>query len=240
MTGDEFLRWHDTTELANLAPEYHLHRDMTGEHLFGRWHDSLAEFPEDFERERRRIEMIIRRMREAVTGWEDNFLRHASHRRLRVFHYPSMLQLRFECRCTEPRVVDSIRLVSLRLSPAVQAVLQPLRVRIRVEPGSAETQRLRFHAERRARALLHQFLTREQRWHLRASRAFPVVAQDGRVYEVHDSGRVVLLADGRAATSYCLHPKERLPSSDLMLAHKLLLETNVEQFLTTANARSLL
>lgn len=88
--------------------------------------------------------------------------------------------------------------------------------------------------------MLHQFLTREQRWSLRARKAFFVIGQDGRTYEIQGHGGIRLISDGRPTTSFCIRPSGlMLPSSDLMLAQKLLLETNVEHFLATANARGL-
>lgn len=90
-------------------------------------------------------------------------------------------------------------------------------------------------AELRARALLHQFLTREQRWSLRASHSFLVTGQDGQTYEVGEGSGVRLLVNGKPVRSFCIHPREILPPCDVMLAQKLLLESNIEHFLATAN-----
>ncbi len=237
MTGEEFLRQHVAEQLANLPPEEHLHRNMSGEFFLRRWTERVAEFPDDLARERRRTQVVVNRMRQSVVEWEDEFLYHDGHPRLRVYHYPFDLRLAFECRCTEPFNGQSIRLVSLRFSADVQALIARHRIRLRLGLGDARRRRALLRAERRARSLLHQFLTREQRWNLRARRAFLVKAQDGRTYEVHQGGGVRLIVDGRATTSFCIRPSGlMLPSGDLMLAQKLLLETNVEHFLATANA----
>jgi hypothetical protein len=94
-------------------------------------------------------------------------------------------------------------------------------------------------ADRRSKALLHQLLTREQRWSLRGRGSFLVTAQDGRTYEVTKAHGVRLIVDGRPHTSYCIHPAGDLPVYDVMVAQKLLLEADVGHFLAVANARDL-
>lgn len=87
--------------------------------------------------------------------------------------------------------------------------------------------------------MLHRLLTREQRWSLRATNSFVVIGQDGRTYEVREGMPVQLIEAGQPKTSYCIHPITRLPPHDVMVAQKLLLETNIEHFLATANATDL-
>lgn len=159
----------------------------------------------------------------------------------------------FTCGCTEGPVEQrALSMAALSfLSRGVRALIASL-PRVALEPPRWILEALersyrqsdkRFRKKEkqafmRSRALLHQLLTREQRWSLRASGSFIVRGQDGREYEVRKDG-VLLIVEGKPTVSYCIHPKERLPIYDVMLAQKLLLESNVEHFLATANAREL-
>lgn len=91
-------------------------------------------------------------------------------------------------------------------------------------------------AQRRAHVLLHQMLTREQRWHLRADQSFLVRGQDGKTYLIREGKTVQLLEDGQPVINYCIHPKEQLPPADVMLIQKLLLERDIQHFLANANS----
>lgn len=102
---------------------------------------------------------------------------------------------------------------------------------------NTEVQRQKAHrkAEKKARALLFRYLTREQKWSLRASNGFEVVGQDGLTYRIVSEhlGRSVVL---RGHLSYCFHAKEiELPRFDLMLAQKLYIETRTADFLAEAH-----
>ncbi len=98
-----------------------------------------------------------------------------------------------------------------------------------------ERERAMRKAEKRAKALLFRFLTREQKWSLRADNSFEVTGQDGRTYRIvcgEHGGSVVWQGKKR----YCFHAKGvELPRFDLMLAQKLFVETRTEDFLAEAH-----
>lgn len=108
-----------------------------------------------------------------------------------------------------------------------------LRPRLRVNPEV-------LRARRRAKALLFRYLAPHQKWELRAHNRVTVTGQDGRTYRIyarygHNVKRVV--AD-RETHSFCIIPDlraETIPVYDLMLAHKVLLERDLGNFMRTAN-----
>lgn len=166
---------------------------------------------------------------------------HRDHPTFHRFDNPWKREVCFGCDCAGRKLRKHIPLTTLKQSPRLIQAFRELRPR----PGPlscwiSSPKPKPDLAEKRAQALLHQFLTREQRWSLRASRSFVVTGQDGRMYEVTEDQGVRLLVNGRAVTSYCIHPREALPRGDVMLAQKLLLESNIDHFLSTANARELL
>lgn len=97
-------------------------------------------------------------------------------------------------------------------------------------------------ANGRARAILMSMLNEQQREDLAANNNFQLTvhSRDGsmRVYRIDYGflGNVKLLGpDGEVDRSYCIHSDCRLPYEDQMLAQKLLLEANEEEFLRIAN-----
>lgn len=91
-------------------------------------------------------------------------------------------------------------------------------------------------ATQRAERLLIEHLSPAQRAAYEKDRFFEVVAAKSRYRVYHDGGVRRLDEDGRAVTSYCIHPDEAIPAGDLALAKKLLLETDEAAFLRIANA----
>jgi hypothetical protein len=101
-------------------------------------------------------------------------------------------------------------------------------------------------AKARARKLLFSMLNADQQKELDEKNHFhlTVHSRDGsmRVYRIEHgyAGNVKLLGlDGQPVKRYCIHADSRLPYEDQMLAQKLLLETNEEHFLKTANMTQL-
>lgn len=101
-------------------------------------------------------------------------------------------------------------------------------------------------AKARARRLLFSMLTPDQQKELDEKNHFhlTVYSKDGtmKVYRIEHgyAGNVKLLGpDGQPVKRYCIHADSRLPYEDQMLAQKLLLETNEEHFLKTANMTQL-
>lgn len=98
-------------------------------------------------------------------------------------------------------------------------------------------------ASRRAKALLHKYLTKEQRQELRGTQAFRVSDRDGRQYLITEgtAGNVYFLVGGEERYRLCVVARGHLPIPvyDLMLAQKLLIETDPEQFLKLANVTNI-
>lgn len=101
-------------------------------------------------------------------------------------------------------------------------------------------------AKARARRLLISMLNPDQQKELDEKNHFhlTVYSKDGtmKVYRIEHgyAGNVKLLGlDGQPVKRYCIHADSRLPYEDQMLAQKLLLETNEEHFLKTANMTQL-
>lgn len=97
----------------------------------------------------------------------------------------------------------------------------------------------KIRSERRARALLFRYLTREQKWELRAHRRFTVQGQDGETYRVYRwvGGNVFQVKEDKEVKTFCVvtAPEQGwVPVHDLLLVHKMLLEQNIQLFLSTA------
>lgn len=93
-------------------------------------------------------------------------------------------------------------------------------------------------AREKARLLLVDCLEENQREEFERDGYFHVETRDGtRRYRLRPGGQPqrVMGEDGRR-WSYCIHPSGGFPSEDVVLAQKLLLETNEEEFLRIANA----
>lgn len=93
----------------------------------------------------------------------------------------------------------------------------------------------------RAEAILRENLTPTQRRALDRWGGFKVIAGSGKTYRIDrgQSGNVKELGRSRVGAarvvaSYCIHPTG-LPTADVMLAQKLLLEANEPEFLRIAN-----
>lgn len=127
-------------------------------------------------------------------------------------------------------------------APALGPVNLPRRFLERRETQAVR--RKRFSVEQRAKALLFRYLTREQKWELRAHRRITVWGQDGREYRIYawQGMNVKLVENGEETTSLCVVPKPEvttLPVLDLILAQKIMLETEVGHFLETAVHRTI-
>lgn len=95
----------------------------------------------------------------------------------------------------------------------------------------------RIEASTRAEALLVSSLNPEQAAEFREWRSFTLHSKDGkRTYRITYgiAGNVFEVERGQAIASYCIHPTG-VPTEDVMLAQKLMLETDEESFLKIAN-----
>lgn len=93
-------------------------------------------------------------------------------------------------------------------------------------------------AEGRARLLLRDVLSDTEYQQLTADNYLmvtsPNVAQ--RSYHIpQDGSRVQMFEQGQLVCELCLRPTRVLPVSDILLLHKLLIESNEAEYLATAN-----
>lgn len=86
-------------------------------------------------------------------------------------------------------------------------------------------------AEETAEALLLECCDKAQRRNYGKSKSIVVKGQkSGHLYVVRKGQRVA-----QGDKLYCIHPTEHVPQADTMLAQKLMIETDEEEFLKTAN-----
>jgi hypothetical protein len=92
-------------------------------------------------------------------------------------------------------------------------------------------------AEKRAGQLLARHLTHRQRRQLRTKRYIEVQGQDQNLYRITACAHqnVFLIEGGKAVTQFCVVSSISMPIADLMLVQKLLLETNLDHFMSLAN-----
>jgi hypothetical protein len=103
-------------------------------------------------------------------------------------------------------------------------------------------QRAREEASNRALRLLNGFLTASQNWELQEKGHFHVRGQDGETYRIdaRTHQNVYLMKGERRAVRYCAVMQDGgIPMYDMLLAQKLLIETDISRFKEIANAKDL-
>jgi len=102
---------------------------------------------------------------------------------------------------------------------------------------SEAADRERKKAAERARWLLERNLNAEQQRTLATGGFIDVRASGGRVYRLERVGFVGRLAEDKQSLTaqYCIMPTVAMPFADRLLALKLMLETEEEEFLRTAH-----
>jgi len=158
---------------------------------------------------------------------------HRGHRSFRTQDWAYSREMGFSCDCCGEEAEWRIDIGTLRMMlPHAREAFMRLR-RHHSNAGNAKAKREARLANAKAKALLHSNLTREQRWDLRATRSFTITGKDGRTYRITEgsSTNVELLENGAPIMRFCVVAKGvRLPVYDLMLAQKLMLESNPEGF----------
>ena len=155
------------------------------------------------------------------------------------------LEMGFTCRCSGEEQEFRITLHRLRGTlPEARANFLRLYEHQR-RMGNKKRKRAERKATARSRALLHRFLTQQQRIELRKLKVVRVRGADGLMYSLSPGGfghsEVFLLDGEKRVASFCLVHGTRtfLPIFDLMLGQKLLLETDPAKFWVLANVRDL-
>lgn len=111
-----------------------------------------------------------------------------------------------------------------------------------IEERAAKERERRKAAEQKAEDLLLANLSPEQVDEYKRMKRFSVHLPDGKVYRIRKgfAGNVELVKPGEGGRierleNLCIHPAERIPDQDNMLAQKLLLEANEPEFRRIAN-----
>lgn len=94
----------------------------------------------------------------------------------------------------------------------------------------------RRRAEKKGRKLLLSLLSETQKWEYAKKGQFTVCGADGNWYVLR-KGRTVhqIGGDGRATHSHCIHLPYSYIDEDTLISLKLLIETDVQEFLRIAN-----
>jgi hypothetical protein len=167
-----------------------------------------------------------------LANWARALHEHRDHSEFLLADSPRTLEKGFSCSCTGELVIWRIDIRALRERiPEARELLALLPI-----PRVPQLEKPCSKAQKRARALLFRFLTKSQKADLRASGAFNVKASDGFTYRIQKQLSILRQEDG---ASFCIHPRWdlKVPFYDTMLAQKVLLESDLETFLATANKR---
>lgn len=172
--------------------------------------------------------------RARLSHWELALHEHRGHRSFRTQDWAFSREYGFSCDCCGEEAEWRIDVGTLRMMlPHARDAFLRLR-RHHSNSGSKAAKRLAYKANIKAKALLHFHLTKEQRWDLRATKSFAITGQDGRPYRITEgtSSNVMLLdRTGKESHRLCVVAKgPSLPVYDLMLAQKLMLESDSEAF----------
>ncbi len=161
-----------------------------------------------------------------------SFTEHRHHETFRLQDWPYSREMGFTCGCSGVEREWRVSITDIRNAlPEARATFMRMRERV-----LGPEKKKRTKAERKAKSLLYRFLNREQKRELHLQKSFTVLGGDGRTYQVTwgSCNNVRLLENGRPRFSLCLVSKEFLPTADLMLAQKVLLEADPDRFLRTA------
>lgn len=183
-----------------------------------------------------------------VQAWRKAIVQHQHHPSFEPISDPIHLEIGFSCSCTGERLELRVNIRDIKLMvPEIRERIQTIFSHIR-EAKARKRKRKARKAEQKAKALLFRYLTKQQKWALRAYKYFEVQGQDGQTYRIHSEqwhGNVHRIdqESHEATHSFCAVPKTdvtELPQSDLMLAHKVMLENDIEYFMSVANIRNIL
>lgn len=147
---------------------------------------------------------------------------------------------------TDPALLISQLLQGHRTHPLLRRVLEQREAEAREHRRywlmGEEARRIEGKKDRlafkRAAKLLDRYLTHKQRRELKKFGYIQVQGQDRMTYRIQakDHQNIFRIKDGTPVMQFCVvSSQRRLPVPDLMLVQKLMLETNIEDFLNLAN-----
>jgi hypothetical protein len=163
--------------------------------------------------------------------------KHRRHESFQMRDWVHTRELGFACECSGVVQEWRINIMTVKeMIPEAREAFMRFRSHMK-RRGDKARKRSMSQADRKARALLHRFLTREQRQTMRGCESFTMTDKDGRTYEVSKSG-TQMLVDGVPRYNLCVVSRDvLLPTYDLMLAHKVFLECDPRTFLRMAHVR---
>lgn len=175
-----------------------------------------------------------------MMAWREALFAHRNHGTFFLADDPRARQFGFVCSCTGTDQEWRIPVTALQdaLPETREAVLRVRdRYMQRLGVGSRKTRHEKRRADAKARALLHRFLTKSQRWDLRATESFRVRGQDGNIYVLTKKWghSIYMMENGIKRYTFCLVPTGPLPLYDLMLAHKVMIECDLWAFYEKAH-----
>lgn len=176
-----------------------------------------------------------------LTIWDNALREHKSHPTFKMQGYPHTLEYAFTCECEGVEREWRIRVHALKemLPEARDAVMRLYKHSSKA--GQKALRRMWAKADRRARALLYRYLSREQRMEVRRTRALTLKDKNGRVYDIRLDGHQHSIETEHEGQRYslCVIPKTEhgLPTHDVVLAWKIMLDTDPETFLRLARVR---
>lgn len=139
----------------------------------------------------------------------------------------------FACTCNGPREEFWVELPTLLNS--VNTYQNYLQVQLK---GNKLRKRKKRKSNKKAEALLYRYLSKEQKWSIRAGEFFEVTGQDGHRYRLtpRTAGNVFRLdPEGKPTHQFCVVTgTTNLPINDLLLAQKVVLENDIESFMKVA------
>lgn len=110
--------------------------------------------------------------------------------------------------------------------------------RLEAEKRAVEAAQKAREAYERAEKLLLDALDKIQAEQYKKDKKITVQSKTGEIFELASawSGNAVeITPDGKRLARFCIHPREQIPIPDLLLAQKLMLETDPESFRRIAN-----
>ena len=171
-----------------------------------------------------------------MSYWASQVQEHKRHPTFRTHTWAHTREYGFTCACSGEEQEWRLNVIDLKsMVPAALASVRRL-FGFGPKPGDRARKKARELAEVKAKALFFRYLSSEQKWELKATKAITVHGADGRVYLVTEGtcNNVFVTIDG-VRYSCCVIPKnDSIPVYDLMLAQKVMLENDPESFLRTA------
>ena len=162
--------------------------------------------------------------------WERFLKEHQNHATFRALSCPRTLQFGFSCACSGVREDFNITVKTLAQTlPEARAFF--FRSFRAVEGrGRKKVKKDAKLALMRSKALLHRYLTAEQRRELRGTKSLTLQARDGKTYLLKWGSIDLLGEDSKPTHHLCVVAKGHghIPVYDLMLSHKLMLECSPE------------